>query len=557
MKSADRRAGDTLRRLCLLVIVLTGCSSGAPTNQRVGQLDPNRVLQIAVANDVQTLDPARMIGIGGEVQVARNLFGGLYRLDDDLNLKPEIADSMPSTADSQIYTIHLRHDARFSNGDPVTAADVAYSWNRSAASKELHCTLQFLIQGCLDVLNGRASSMAGVQVIDSYTLTVKTIIPIAAFPLTLDSPGNWLVDRRVIEAKGDADWWATPEGLVGTGPFRMTARMPGRRLEFAPVRSWWGGSTGVLKRIRLDVVPDRTEQVRRYLAGDFDLLGYAGQAQVPAIDPAEVARLQADRAHASEVILSPQAGTTWVQFNFSSGPFGGLTEGHEGRLAMSLAIDRAKVVKAACGKVDLCQAATGGLISKGLRGHLGDGADTSAIFDPTAARATYEKWDPNHTRLAGLRYVYNSTPQNDAVAESLRAQWLQNLGVDVVLRPLDLASFADQRSRGAFALYRFEFDVTLDHPGQWYGGLFVNSPSGCGCGFTDPEFETLFRKDFPIRYELAASDYQTIGRLLIEDAVYAALFYELRVYLVKPYLRGVGGNALYDYAWTSARILAR
>jgi ABC-type oligopeptide transport system substrate-binding subunit len=496
--------------------------------------------------------------MGSDIEVARNVFSGLFRLDDALNLKPEIAEGMPeASTDKLTLTIHLRRGVRFSNGDPVTAGDVAYSWNRAAAVKGTGCVSLFLVQGCFDVLSGKAVAISGLAVKDDYTLLVRLMMPAqGSFLMMLDRPSTWIVDRKVIQALGDPQWSRTADGLVGTGPFRMKAWTRGRSLEFQRVPGWWGGSTGTLLNVQLEIVDDAHSRFSRYQRGDFDLLGYAGDPQVASVDPSDVRAMQRDPQHSGGVKLVPQAGTTWVQYNFASGPFAGLEEGKLGRLAFSIAIDRSKVVAAACEGGIVCQVATGGLISKGLRGYLGDGADDNAKFDPIAARRAYETWDPDRSKVKGLAYVYNSTPQNQLVAESLRAQWKENLGVTVALQPVDGQTFFTSRSNRAYALFREFKDVSLDHPAHWYGGIYFSPPPECGCGYSNPEFTNTLLKTLAIPVDQAMPDYARIGRMLIDEAAYAALFYELKTYVIKPYMRGVGGNALYDYLWASAQILS-
>jgi len=180
----------------------------------------------------------------------------------------------------------------------------------------------------------------------------------------------------------------------------------------------------------------------------------------------------------------------------------------------------------------------------------------NARFDPVAARQDYEKWDPDRSKVNGLTYVYNSTPQNQLVAESLRVQWQENIGVNVALQPVDGQTFFTSRSNKTYSVFRAYKDVTLDHPAHWYGGIYFSPPPECGCGYSNPDFTKLLLPTLRIPADQALSDYARIGRMLIDEAAYAALFYELKTYVAKPYLRGVGGNALYDDLWASAQVLS-
>src|SRR5207237_9195156 len=89
-----------------------------------------------------------------------------------------------------------------------------------------------------------------------------------------------------------------------------------------------------------------------------------------------------------------------------SGPLAGAA-GKPGRQALATAIERNAVVDAVCSAGTTCMAATGGVLSKGLAGYLGDGADVNAKFDPTAARSEYKAWDPTGSKVKNLSYTYD------------------------------------------------------------------------------------------------------------------------------------------------------
>src|SRR5207237_4815005 len=129
----------------------------------------------------------------------------------------------------------------------------------------------------------------------------------------------------------------------------------------------------------------------------------------------------------SELKFIQKTRTTWVGFNYEKGPFAG-TAGKDLRKAFSLAIDRTKLVDVACSHGVTCSAATGGLISKGLRGYLGDNADPLAKFDAATAKQLLQSADPNKTKIKGLVYQYNPGAFKKAIAESHNSHWQVNPG---------------------------------------------------------------------------------------------------------------------------------
>src|SRR6185437_14466126 len=135
-----------------------------------------------------------------------------------------------------------------------------------------------LIAGYAQVAAGRASTMTGLTAVDSQTLKVTLVRPASYFLTLVGLWPFWVVDQKVVGAAASSAWTTAPETFVGSGPFRMTARTPGQSMDFEPVTGWYGGSTGALTRVHVQVVPDADAQLTQYEAGVFGLIGYARQS---------------------------------------------------------------------------------------------------------------------------------------------------------------------------------------------------------------------------------------------------------------------------------------
>ncbi len=331
----------------------------------------DQTLSFPIAQDVADFDPA-LISSGADVDILRNVFSGLYRFDPKLREVPDLALGQPVvSADGLTYTFHLRQDGRFWNGDPITADDFIYSWDRAAAKQGDYAGLFGVIAGYADVASGKTAHMSGLSKLDDYTLTV-TLAKRAGYFLTEASLWPfWVVDRKVISSAGDAAWFMKPDTLVGSGPFRLTARTPGQSMDFAPVAGWYGGKTGSLTGVHVEVMADTAAQVAQFESGVFSLLGFGRQP----LAPAAATRYTSDAKLKDQLVLVPAGTTFWIGFNLKSGPFASVDGGRAGRRVFSEAIDRSALADAVCNQKTTCVAATGGVISKGLQGYLGDGAD--------------------------------------------------------------------------------------------------------------------------------------------------------------------------------------
>ena len=532
----------------MLVLLL-----GSPTANKVAPepLAADQTLSFPIAQDLSDFDPA-LISNPGDVDILRNVFSGLYRFDSQLHEVPDIATAKPVISpDGLTYTFHMRHNAQFSNGDPITVDDVIYSWDRAVARQGDFASLFQIIAGYGDVASGKTTQMSGLTKVDDYTLQV-VLTKRAGYFLTLTGLWPfWLVDQKVIAAAGEEVWFTKPETLIGSGPFRMTAHATGQSMDFAPVPAWYGGKTGTLTKVHVEVMPDLTQQVTDYESGVLTLIGYGRQG----LAPAAATRYTTTATLKSQLSLIPIGTTFWVGFNLKSGPFAG-DAGQTGRHAFSQAIDRAALVDAVCNAKTTCVPATGGVISKGLQGYLGDGADPSAKFDPAAAKAEYQGWDPDGSKVKALTYTYDTNPFNKAVCDNLAAQWKKNLGVTVACVDLDRKTFFDSRNGAcAFPTFRQSWAADYDHPQDWFDYLFVTGASSSGSCYSNPSVDSIIATADASPAGASAADYKTAGLVLVNDTVYAGLLYGVQQYLVHPWVRGAGGNALYDYDWTGVRIV--
>jgi oligopeptide transport system substrate-binding protein len=544
-----------VRRLAgwsLVVVVLLGCNPNSNPPPVVEPLASDQTLSFPIAQDVADFDPA-LISSAADVDILRNVFSGLYRYDQKLTEVPDLAVGQPVvSADGLTYTFRIRPDGKFSNGDPITAADFIYSWDRAVAKQGDYAGLFAVIAGYGDVASGKTAQMSGLAKVDDFTLSVTLTKRAGYFSSLVALWPFWVVDQKVIASAGEDAWSLKPETLIGTSPFRMTGRVPGQSMDFEPVPAWFGGKTGAITHVHVEVVADPAAQVAQYEAGVFSLLGYGRQP----LGPAAAVKYTSDPKLKSQLTIVPIGVTYWVGFNLKAGPFAAIDAGLAGRHAFSTAIDRAALVDALCNAKTTCVAATGGLISKGLKGYLGDDSDKNVKFDAAAAKVEYQAWDPNGIKAKGLTYTYDTNPFNKAVCDNLVAQWKKNLGVTVTCVEMDRKTFFDLRNGAcAYPAFRQSWAADYDHPQDWFDYLFVTGASSSGSCYSNPSFDKVVAAADASPLSSSLPDYKVAGDLLVNDSIYAGLLYGVQQYLVHPYMRGVGGNALYDFDWRLARIV--
>jgi oligopeptide transport system substrate-binding protein len=545
-----------------------------PTTGPSENLAADQTLRFSIINDVTSLDPAH-VDSAVDITFINEVFTGLYRFDNQLNIVPSGATALPEITDGgKTWTFHLRKDMVFSNGDKITSADWVWSWARTLRLNDAYASNLEVITGATDVEDGKTKTIAGLSAPDSYTLVAKLDAPAGFWLTQLAMPtATEVLDRKVIEAAGDDHWTEKPETYIGSGPFKMTARTPKQSMDFDAVKNWWGGSTGKLTHVHTDVNVDPASSVKKLESGGYELVG---MANAPA-GPDDVLRYKNDPAKSKLLNIYPGARTTAVGFNFVKGPFAakpGATPGQptngsgntndpglDGRRAFSMAIDRKQLADIACAHAITCQPATGGIITVGFKGYLGDNADPYAKFDAQGAMALYKKWDPDGSKVKGLEYRYNTSPANDKRAQNLQAQWKANLGVDVKLVASDFPTLQKDRKAKRVTIGRESWGIDYDHPQDWFDNLFSCSQAKVGRGndeaYCNPDMDaiTTAANAKPITDPATVAQYVQAGKILANDVVWMTIDYGTQPYIVLSYVKGAGYNGLYDFNWEGIRIL--
>jgi ABC-type oligopeptide transport system substrate-binding subunit len=546
------------------VWVLAACGGGPATTSE--NLASDQTLSFPMVDDVGNLDPATM-SAAVDIDIFRNTYSGLYKFDNNLNEVADIAekDKPDISADGLTYTFKIKNNVKFSNGDPVTVDDFIFSWNRAAAMQGDYASVFAPVAGYKDVAGGKATEMSGLKKVDDSTFSATLSVPAAYWFTEVALWTAWVVDKKVVLAAGKAtesNWASNPSTAIGSGAFKMTARTPKQSIDFAPVANWYGGSTGTITKVHIEIVADQKAQLTKYESGGYSLIGNANQS----LTPEDVIRYNSDPQLKKQLTLQPAARTSWIGFNMCEGPgkpvktctaaspFGGEV-GKPGRQAFSLAIDRDQLIDIACSKGTACIKATGGVITKGLKGYLGDNTDPWAVFDKAKAQSLYKEWDPNGTKVKNLVYTYNAQAQNKAVCDNLASQWKANLNVTVQCASTDRASFFNARTKCAYPIFRHSWGADYDHPQDWFDFLFRTDAGSSGSCYSNQQLDSMSDDANKKPIDQSLDTYKAMNKSLVDNTVTGNLFYGIQQYVVHPYVKGAGGNPLYDNYWTGLKIL--
>ncbi len=287
-----------------------------------------------ILDALKSLDPHKNTDREGS-DALRQLFEGLMNEDINGAMVPGVAESYEVSDDKLVYTFHLR-DAKWSNGDPVTAGDFVYGWRRiadPATASEYAWFMELMnVENAPAVVKGeKKPEELGIKAIDDKTLEVRLSAPTPYLLKTMAHPSTFPAPQKVIEAEGDN--WTQPGKLVGNGAYKLDAHYLGVQAVLSKNDNYWDAANTILTTVRFVTVNDQNIGLTRLLAGELDWMDRTPAGQFP--------RLQQE--YPDQAVSVPDACSYAYLFNLSDkGPEA--LKDLRVRQALSYAVDRDIIV---------------------------------------------------------------------------------------------------------------------------------------------------------------------------------------------------------------------
>ena len=459
--------------------------------------------------EIISLDPA--VSRFGPADVVGAIFSGLVKLDTNLDLVPDIAESWTTSDDGTIYTFTLKSDVRFHDGTEVTAADFKYSWER-ALDPALHSpvALTYLgdIVGAKDVAEGVTGELSGVEVLDDKTLRVTIEAPYPYFLSKLVYPTAYVLDRSNVES--GENWTDTPNG---TGPFKMKVWKKDELLILERNEDWYGGTPALAHSVYL-IFGGRPFQM--YESGEIDIVSLGSFQIDRARDPSSTIH--------SQLREGTEFCTSYLGFNVTQPPF----DDPKVRQALGLALELDKQVEVS--SRGLVQRAAG-ILPPGMPGH-NEGLETFA-FDAQAARQLLD--ESSYGGAENLPVI-----RSYASSGAIHWAWREHLGLEV--ESVGIFDFSDRLDRiDALELGVFTAGWCADYPDpqNFLDVLFHSESESNNFAYSNPDLDALLEEaaveqDTARRTEI----YHQAEQMILDDWVVVPLWHSREYSLVQTYVKG-------------------
>lgn len=296
--------------------------------------DGDKVLNVMVEVEVESLDP-QVATDGTSFEVIANYTDGLTQMDADGAAIPAIAESWDVSEDGTVYTFHLRQDANWSNGEPVTADDFIFAWQR-AVDPALASEYSYMLSDIGQVKNAAAiiagemdKSELGVKAIDSKTLEVTLEVPVSYFLSLMYFPTFYPVNQAFFEGLADGTFGTSPETVLSNGAFVLTSYEPAA-LSFSLAKNpdYYDAAKVQLDGLNYQVIKDSQQAYMSYQNGDLDIVKLSGD--------------QVEQVEGDPELTITGAGYLWyLTLNMHDVP---ALNNQNMRLALSNAVNRMSIV---------------------------------------------------------------------------------------------------------------------------------------------------------------------------------------------------------------------
>ncbi|MDJ0472210.1 peptide ABC transporter substrate-binding protein [Pantoea eucalypti] len=512
----------TLAAISLSSILTPAIAANLPAG---AQLAEQQQIVRHIKDEPASLDPLKAVGLP-EIQVIRDLFEGLTNQDAQGKIVPGVAQSW-SSSDNKTWVFTLRNNARWSNGEPVTAQDFVYSWQRLVDPKNSSGSAGFAglsgIENAAAITKGEMTpDKLGVTAQSKTQLKVTLDRPVPWFPALVANVALFPVPQKVIAQQRDS--WTAPGKLVGNGAYQLSERVVNEKIVLTRNPHYWDDAHSVLTKVTFVPINEESSATKRYRANDIDITESFPKNMYALLK----------KTLPGEVYTPDQLGTYYYAFNTQKGP----TADVRVRKALSWSIDRNVIADKVLGTGEkpawhFTPDVTAGFKPLPTFMQQHDQNALNAQAKSLLAAAGYGPGKP-----LKLKLLYNTSESHQKIAIAVASMWKKNLGVDVTLENQEWKTYIDSRNSGNFDVIRASWVGDYNEPSTFLNLLTSGSSSNIA-RFNNADYDAVVAKASRETSEQARnSDYNRAEQILAEQAPIAPIYQYTNGRLIKPWVKG-------------------
>lgn len=436
--------------LLVFSLVLSACTGGGDDadGDKEGDKDKEggkteQVFKANISSEPFSLNPS-LANDSTSGNVLHQTFEGLTRIGEDGEPKEAMASEIETSDDLKTYTFTIREDAKWSNGDPVTAKDFEYAWKWALdPNNNANYAYQlFYVKNAEKANAGEVDlDSVGVTAVDEKTLKVELVNPTPYFLELTAFYTYFPVNSKIAQ---DVDKWYSDAGenYTSNGPFKMVEWEHNNKIVLEKNENYWDKDAVKLERIEFAMINDFNTELKSFQNGEFDWAG----SPFGSIPTEAIPKLKKD----GELNIEPIAGTYWYKFNTEKKPF----NNEKIRKAFAYSIDRKALVEniTKAGEVPAMAAVPPTMFSDNEEGYFKD-----ANFDKAKElleEGLKEEGYGSVEDLPAITLSYNTNESHAKIAQAIQDMWKKNLGVNVELDNAEWAVYLDKIHQGDYQIGR-------------------------------------------------------------------------------------------------------
>jgi oligopeptide transport system substrate-binding protein len=519
-------------------LLIAGCGQH-PSASAADNATPRKILNFGNGTEPQDIDPQVVTGMP-ELNLILALYEGLVSYDPhDLHPVPGVAKSWDISTDGLVYTFHLREEAKWSNGEPVTAQDFVRSYQRmltpSLAAQYAYIIFNY-VAGAKNYYEGKLKdfSKVGIKALDDRTLQITLVNPTpyllkamchyAWFPVPIDTIAKF----GGLERKGTN--WTRPENFVGNGPFCLTAWHPNQKIVAERSPTYWDRTNVKLDEIDFYPVESADTEESMFRTGQLDITSELPSYKIPFYK----------RAHPELLHIDPFLGLYFYRCNVKRPPL----DNAKVRRALALAIARESLIK---NVVEGDEQPAYAVSYPGVVGYSPQARLTGTLDD--ARRLLAEAGYPNGRGFPPLDLTYNTSESHRVIAEAIQQMWKKNLNIDVELRNEEWKVYLDAQMTGNYQLARASWIADYVDPNSFLD-LWETGNGNNQTNWSSPDYDRLLAASYTAKTDAERyAIYQQMDAILVDELPVIPIYYYTRVHLMNPKVKGFWPTLLDIHPW--------
>ena len=521
-----------------------GCGS---TENTVSSGNVEQKIVYNIDANPKTIDPQLNSAVDGS-KVIRNTFEGLMREIENGEVENGIAEGYEVSEDGLVYTFHIRDNAKWSDGEDVTAKDFEYAWKRALnpnTAAEYAYQLFYIKNGEAYNKGEASADDVGIKVVDNKTIEVTLESAVPYFVSLLAMPVYYPVRQDIIEENGDK-WALSPETYVSNGPFKMTEWSEKESMTFIKNENYWDADNVKLETLVFRLIDDQTTTLSAFKNGELDIMEQPPTTEIQSLIDEGVAKVY------------PYLGTYFYMVNVSgkglSSEAVDALQDVRVRKALSLAIDRNLITEKVSmgGEIPATSYVPEGVKdTQGNTFHKDYSSVTTNIEE--AKKLLEEAGYPNGQGFPTITFTYNTASNNQMIAQAIQDMWKTNLGINVELKNEEWAVFQTTRNNFQYEVCRHGWIGDYNDP-MTFLDMWVTASGQNNAGYSNEEYDSLIaqaksEQDGEKRTELL----RKAEDILMDDMAIIPIYYYTNIVCandnVKGYVKSPLASMLFRQAY--------